>query len=62
MVFLPSYTERERLLRLLFEALENSTREQDSPPEQGSPPEQCFPPQQQQINSDPFSSDYEGSF
>ncbi|XP_062010151.1 DNA (cytosine-5)-methyltransferase DRM1A-like isoform X2 [Rosa rugosa] len=77
MVFLPSNTERERLLRLLFEvrktqiqfwkassyiALENSTREQDSAPEQSSPPEQCFPPQQQQINSDPFSSDYEGSF
>ncbi|PRQ53966.1 putative DNA (cytosine-5-)-methyltransferase [Rosa chinensis] len=47
---------------LLYSALENSTPEQDSPPEQSSPPEQCFPPQQQQIDSDPFSSDYEGSF
>ncbi|KAL6139588.1 hypothetical protein ACLB2K_057892 [Fragaria x ananassa] len=41
---------------LLYNALENSTSEQDSPPEQ------CFRPQQQQIDSDPFCSDYEGSF
>lgn len=47
---------------IILQALENSPPEQDSPPEQSSPPEQCYPPQQQQIDSDPFSSDYEGSF
>ncbi|PRQ55828.1 putative DNA (cytosine-5-)-methyltransferase [Rosa chinensis] len=44
------------------EALESSPPEQHSLPELQSPPEQWSPQEQQQIDSDLFSSDYDGSF
>ncbi|KAM5551806.1 hypothetical protein ABKV19_026587 [Rosa sericea] len=43
-------------------ALESSPQEQHSLLELHSPPEQCSPQEQQQIDSDLFSSDYDGSF
>ncbi|PRQ55161.1 hypothetical protein RchiOBHm_Chr1g0321571 [Rosa chinensis] len=43
-------------------ALESSPPEQHSLPELHSPPEQCCPQEQRLVDSDLFSSDYDGGF